>query len=324
MGSSGLSLSARVELMSSFNSFSLVSDKPNKGLLSILPPEVAEDIEKSVYKSNFQKVLNEGMGINPASTGGHYISMNKFKYRKYKHFIDCDKTISYIDNTTGSAWKIFNYDGYIRGMTLLKYYNTTKDKNEKMYYLMLLGMCNIGLCNSKNPFGEKQDVYPDSEIATQKNYDLQYRMYQICGMKYYEIPEDITEQLKSVKPKSYEDCMGYGVGGNKYNHFTDGTKTFDNKVILKGCYQMISHYTKKIKCKHVRLCKGKYIQCDEIAEWFKYLCRYEVNINNQLYYSEFNYYHRGDKKLLLQFFKSSFPYDPSYFDPLEDKPFDYF
>lgn len=312
---SGLSIGAKVSLMSAFNSHSLIGKEPDKGLLSILPYDIANAIEEDVYKSNYQKVLNEGMGINDNGS----ISMKLFSYRKFKHFIDSDKTISYIDNTCGSLWDVFNYDGFIRGMTILKVYNETKNKDEKMYLLMLLGMCNIGYCNNKNPFGEREQS--GGWISLQvKNYDLQYRMYQISAQKYYQIPEDITEQLQSVKPKKMEKYYTSNSLPTHYNHFMDETRFFDNKVILKGCYNLHSHYTKKIKCKYVRLCKGKFYQCDDISNWFRNLCRYTIDEKNRLYYSDACRY-KDDKKVLRDYFRS-FPYDPSYFSSDIDLPID--
>jgi len=303
---SGLSLDARVSLMSAFNSHSL------QGLLSLLPYEVADSIEEDVYKSNFRKVLNEGMGINDDGSLG----LNLFSYRKNKHFIDVDREIGYIENK--DAWDVFNYDGFIRGMRLVRLHNEAIDKNEKMYYLFKLGMCNIGYCNSKNPFGEREQS--GGWISLQvKNYDLQYRMYQMAGQKYYFSPDNLKHQLDNCKQDKRSGNPNWIV--NNRNHFYENTCDFTNTNKLKGQYTNSNHYLHKIKVKHERLIKGKYYQCDDISNWFRTLIRYTLKEEVRLYWSDACPYTEENKKVLYNYFRT-FPYDPSYFSADLDYPID--
>ena len=216
-------------------------------------------------------------------------------------------------------------------MRLVKLHNETKNKDEKMWYLFKLGMCNIGYCNSKNPFGEREQSGGWVSLQV-KNYDLQYRMYQMAGQKYYFSPNNLKEQLDKSKPSKH--FFGSMIK-QAVNHFYADTYDLTNTYKLKGQYTNMNHYQQKVKVKHERLLKGKYYQCDDISNWFRGLVRYTIGDEVRLYFHEdYNYYQEKElvedelkinkKSIMYEWFKSSYPYDPSYFAPEIDEPVDYY
>ena len=255
---SSLSLGARVELMNVFNSLSLQGKEgSDKGLLSLFPPEIANDIEEEVYKYNMEKVLEQGTGIY--ASGGQ--SMSLFKYRKDKINLDISSSLEHMSNS--EAWNNFNYDGFIRGKRLSDIYNNLTKKDEKMFILMKMGMCNLGYSYDINPFGIFSDclLYRNDDETQQRNIDLQFRMWIINCKKHKTLPEDVNEQLDKEAHRKQ-------LPNGSPDHTQQDVSDFENKVKVKKELHYKQHYL-KIKCKNKRLLKGKLWECEDISKWFR-------------------------------------------------------
>ena len=187
-------------------------------------------------------------------------------------------------------------------------YNKTKNKDEKFYYLMLAGMCNLGYCNSKNPFGTRD---PDPELGfQQKNYDLQFRMYQINHIKYKTIPSDIKAQLKKRGRVKHKTHGLYN--GREMNWKQQGISNMENKIFIP---KVLTPHEEglKVKVKEERLMKGRYLECDEISN--KYQEGWSCHLYDApqlIYYNPDKY---NDKPILKDFFYTTYPFDPSWSPP---------
>ena len=293
---SGLSFDSRLELCHYFKNCSY------HNILEFFPLEIAEEIINEIKRFQYKDVILRGMGQLP--NGG--VSMNIFKYlRKDKIFVDIDRELMYIPYD--ELWNVFNYDGFIRGKRLCDLFNATKNKDEKFYYLLKAGMCNIGYCNSKNPFGVREDMdkyYKNmGDKYPQKNFDLQYRMYQINHMKYRTLPEDIGEQLKK-RGRVKTNVKGW-YSGRPCNWAQEGVSNMENKIFIPKKLTTHEHGL-KVKVKEERLMKGRYLQCEEISN--KYQEGWYAHDTPQLIYYDADMY--PDKPILKEWFKKTYPYDP--------------
>ena len=300
---SGLSYSARRQLQQTFfNATSWCN------ILSFFPNEIEEIIFDYMKKNLNENILKTFKKYRhhitcncryDGSCEGEYILNNKI-FRNISRVYDPNNKISKLHYYQKHTEQ--NLMGYKRGLILSRVYSETKNKDEKIFILMMMGLCHSGMVDSGAmlPFGTIETktatylphirgLFPNYEPDKQGCMDLNFRMYQIAKNKYKEDADNFKEQYEKKNPKWKKHIEEKKAKHIKHFNIKDD----DSEVKFCGDY----HKKPKYKVKNIPLCKGKSLECEEIVDMWEKMnsdCREIIHI-------DYNYI--KDKKELYNFFK---------------------